>query len=214
MQTPAHHDGQTRLIEQALQGDDQAWRDLIEPYRARLRNMLMLRMHGRLTERVDPSDIIQEASIDAARRLPEYVSTQEVPFYLWLRQLTIQQLSKCFRTHLGTQARDLRREVSIGYDHSAIGLSSAEAIADLLVDDINTPSQLAVREENSRQLREAMTQLDPIDREVLALRHFEQLTNQEVAELLGLDKSAASKRYARALRRLLKVLHDIGFKSL
>jgi RNA polymerase sigma-70 factor, ECF subfamily len=166
--------------------------------------MVALRLDRRLQGRVDPSDIIQEAYVDVARRLPEYSKNPAMPFFLWLRFLAAQRLVDEHRRHLGAAARDVGREISLYRD--ALPETSSAALAAHLLGRLTTPSQAAVRAERKIRLQEAINSLDPIDREVLALRHFEELSNAETAAVLGLDKSAASKRYARALIRLKDVL--------
>ncbi len=193
-----------RLVDQAAGGDDSAWERLMALHRARLRRMVALRLDRRLQGRVDPSDVIQEASIDAARRLPEYAKNPTMPFYLWLRFLAGQRLMEQHRRHLGAQARDAGREISL-YRGAFPETTTADLAAHFL-GKLSTPSQAAIRIEQKIRLQEALNTLEPIDREILALRHFEQLNNGETAEVLGLDKSAASKRYARALVRLKDVL--------
>ncbi len=202
------------LVEQAIQGDSRAWRHLMEDHRARLRRMVALRMDRRLQGRVDPSDIIQESYIDAARRLPEYVTNPKMPFFVWLRWLVGQRLMEQHRRHLGVQARDVSREVSLY--HGAFPEATTADLATNLLGRLDSPSQEAIQIEQQKQIQEALDSLDPIDREVLVLRHFEQLSNGEAAEVLSLDKSAASKRYTRALLRLKSVLSGMpgGLKDL
>jgi RNA polymerase sigma-70 factor (ECF subfamily) len=193
-----------RIVEQAVQGDDRAWDRLMTDHRARLRRMVALRLDRRLQGRVDPSDVIQEAYVDAARRLGEYARNPSMPFFLWLRFLTGQRLLKEHRRHLGSQARDAGREISLY--HGAFPETTTADLAAHFLGKLSSPSQAAIRIEQTIRLQEALNSLEPIDREILALRHFEQLTNGEVAEVLDLDKSAASKRYMRALLRLKDVL--------
>jgi RNA polymerase sigma-70 factor (ECF subfamily) len=193
-----------RIVELAVQGDDRAWDRLMTDHRARLRRMVALRLDRRLQGRVDPSDVIQEAYVDAARRLGEYARNPSMPFFLWLRFLTGQRLLKEHRRHLGSQARDAGREISLY--HGAFPETTTADLAAHFLGKLSSPSQAAIRIEQTIRLQEALNSLEPIDREILALRHFEQLTNGEVAEVLDLDKSAASKRYMRALLRLKDVL--------
>ena len=173
-------------------------------HRARLRRMVALRLDRRLQGRVDPSDVIQESTIDAARRLGEYARNPVMPFFLWLRFLTGQRLMEQHRRHLGAQARDARREISL-YRGAFPETTTADLAAHFL-GKFSSPSHAAIRIEQKIRLQEALNSLEPLDREILALRHFEQLSNGEAAEVLGLDKSAASKRYTRALVRLKDVL--------
>ena len=197
----------TRLVEQALRGDQRALAELLGRDRERLRRMVALRLDRRLQGRVDPSDVIQEACLDAARRLPEYHKNPTMPFFLWLRLLTGQRLVDEHRKHLGAAARDVGREISLY--RGALPETTTAALAAHLLGRLTTPSQAAIRAERKIRLQEALNSLDPIDREVLALRHFEELSNGETAAVLGLDKSAASKRYARALIRLKEILASL-----
>lgn len=192
------------LVEQAVRGDDQAWQRLMSDHWPRLRRMVALRMDPRLQGRIDPSDVVQESYIDAARRLPEYVKNPAMPFFVWLRWLVGQRLMEQHRRHLGAQARDVSREVSLY--NGAFPEATAADLAANVIGEFSTPSQAAIRVEQTKRLQEALESLEPIDREILVLRHFEQLSNGEAAEVLDLDKSTASKRYARALIRLKDVL--------
>jgi RNA polymerase sigma-70 factor (ECF subfamily) len=193
-----------QLVHQAAAGNQEAWTLLLQRYRPRLRKMVALRIDRRLQGRIDPSDILQEGAIAAAKRLPDYAADPVMPFYLWLRTLTGQKLLDQHRRHLGAQARGATREISLY--HGAFPETTIAALANQLLGKHSSPSSDAIRIERKIKLQEALNTLEPIDREILALRHFEQLTNGEAAEALGLDKSAASKRYMRALARLKDVL--------
>ncbi len=192
------------LLRRAAQGDQAAWGALLVRSRDRLRRMVALRLDRRLQGRIDPSDIIQEAYIDASARLAEYARQPDMPFFLWLRFLTGQRLLRVHRQHLGAEMRDVGREVSL-YRGALPAATSAALAAQLLGRDTR-PSEAAVRAERSIRLQEALNSMDPIDREVLALRHFEQLSNGEAARVLGLQEPAAAKRYVRALKRLRLIL--------
>jgi len=197
----------SRLIEQAVRGDQRALGELLGRHRERLRRMVALRLDWRLRGRVAPSDVLQEACLDAARRLPEYRKDPTMPFFVWLRFLAAQRLLDEHRKHLGAAARDAGREISLY--RGALPETSSAALAAHLLGRLTTPSQAAIRAERKIRLQEALNRMDPIDREVLALRHFEELSNTEAAAVLGLDKSAASKRYARALIRLKEILASL-----
>jgi RNA polymerase sigma-70 factor (ECF subfamily) len=162
--------------------------------------MVALRLDRRLLGRVDASDVIQEASVSALRELPNYLDKPELPLFLWLRTLVGQALSLQHRKHLGVQARDAGREVRL-FDRPIPGASSAALAMQLLGRDTR-PSVAAVRAERKLRLQEALDALDPIDREVLVLRHFEELSADETARALGIERSAAGQRYVRALKRL------------
>ncbi len=191
-------------IHDALHGDTHALNLLLEQYRDRLRRMVALRLDPRLQGRVDASDVIQEGYLDAAQRLGEYVRDPSMPFYLWLRFLVGQCVVEQHRIHLGAQARDACREISL-YRGPLPEASTANLAAQLL-GKLTSPSEALLRVERRLCLQEALNAMDPIDREVLVLRHYEQMSNGEAAQVLGLDKSAASKRYTRALVRLKEIL--------
>ena len=195
------------LLRRAAQGDQAAWGALLVRSRDRLRRMVALRLDRRLQGRVDPSDIIQEAYIDASARLAEYARQPDMPFFLWLRFLTGQRLLRVHRQHLGAEMRDVAREVSL-YRGALPAATSAALAAQLLGRDTR-PSVAAIRAERQRRLQEALNAMDLLDREVLVLRHFEELTNAEVARELHLQESAASKRYIRALHRLKEILASL-----
>lgn len=197
------HESQ-ELLRLAREDDRQALGDLLTRHRTRLERMVDLRLDPRIRDRFDPADVVQEACVQAVRRLPEYARDPSMPFFLWLRYLTGQELLALHRRHLGAEMRDVRRQVPLRrHDFPE---ASADSVSDQLVRSMTTPSQVAAREEVRGRVREALDRLDPSDREVLLLRHFEQLSNAEVAEELGLKESAASKRYLRALQDLKAAL--------
>jgi RNA polymerase sigma-70 factor, ECF subfamily len=198
-----------RLLDAVLVGNGDALASLFSLYRDRLRRMVELRMDARLRGRVSPSDILQEAYIGALKRLPHYQASSEIPIFVWLRAVTMQRLIDAHRRHVGGQARDAGREIRLG-EVDAIEAGSAQ-IAELFA-DTTSPSLAARRGETLALVREALEQLDPIDREVLVLRHFEQMSNHEAAAALSIKPAAASKRYVRAVERLRSVFEQIpGF---
>ena len=180
---------------------------LFVQHRERLRRMVRLRLDRRLLGRVDPSDVLQEAFLDIAQRAEEYLADPKMPPFLWLRFLTTQKIALIHRRHLGAQLRDAGREISLhrgAYPHA-----SSISLAHQLLGRMTSASQAALRAEMQIRLQVILNGMDPIDREVLALRHFEELTNAETAEVLGLRKSAASNRYIRALQRLRDILDSL-----
>jgi RNA polymerase sigma-70 factor (ECF subfamily) len=198
------------LLRRAKAGDQQALATLFAGYRDRLRRMVRLRLDRRLSSRIDTSDVLQDAYLDVARRFPEYVAAPAVPFYLWLRALTGQRLVDLHRRHLGAEMRDAGREVSLY--RGALPAASSASLAQQLLAGLTSPTQAAIRQEMQLRLQEALNSMDPIDREVVVLRHFEELSNVEAAEVLGIEPPAASKRYIRALRRLKAILDAVpGF---
>lgn len=174
--------------------------ELMRAYRAKLLRMIAFRLDSRLLGKVDGEDVLQDVFVEAVRRIPRYLEQPDVPIFVWLRQLTHQALIDTHRRFLGSRMRDVDREVDLGWGGVGDGGSSLRSIQ--LADSLTTPSQYAMREESAAAVRELLDKLDPIDREVLVLRHLEELSNKEVAEVLGIDKYAASKRYLRALARL------------
>jgi RNA polymerase sigma-70 factor (ECF subfamily) len=197
-------DGEEALLRRIRAGEQQALGELFRAHRERLRRMVQLRLDRRLQGRIDPSDVIQEAFVDAARRLAEYTAEPALPPFLWLRFLTAQRLVTLHRIHLGVKARDAGREVSL---HSGpLPSADSRSLAAQLLGRLTSPSRAAIRAEVQIKIQDALNAMDPIDREILALRHFEELTNSETAAVLGLHKAAASNRYVRALRRLKEIL--------
>jgi RNA polymerase sigma-70 factor (ECF subfamily) len=195
------------LIRAAAAGDDQAVAELFAKYRKRLRRMISLRMDRRLQGRVDPSDVLQDAYLDFAKRLPEYAQSQSYPFFLWLRMLTGQRLMHVHRHHLETAMRDAGQEVSLY--HKAMPEANSMSLAANLLGRMTSVSEQAIRAEIQIKLQETLNSMDPIDREILVLRHFEELSNNEAAEVLGIKKAAASNRYIRALKRLKETLATV-----
>lgn len=197
-----------RQVRAAASGDDGAWRDLLDRFHARLRRMVALRMDPRVMSRIDPSDVLQDAYIDAREQLPAYVADPKYPFFLWLRLLTGNRLNKMHRFHLGQQARDISREVPLL--GGPMPEASSTAIAAQLLGRDSEPPQHAAKTEIYGRVVEAVNGLDVLDREVLALRHFEQLSTTEIAQVLGITVAAARKRYLRALTRLRGVIGTLG----
>jgi RNA polymerase sigma-70 factor (ECF subfamily) len=205
MAEPTPDSDETRLLlERAAAGDPGVFDELFARHRDYLRLVVQLRMDTRLRARVDPSDVIQEAQLDAFRRLEDYLARRPMPFRLWLRKTTQERLLKVQRRHLETGRRDAGREVPLPEQSSLL-------LAGRLMSSRSTPSQRLDRSETAKRVREAVAALPEADREVLLMRNFEGLSNQEVAYLLGLDPAAASKRHGRALLRLLQALLDEGF---
>jgi RNA polymerase sigma-70 factor (ECF subfamily) len=204
---PDPADESADLLRRAGEGDTAALGTLLEAHRKRLRRMVRLRLDPRLQGRVSPSDVLQEAFLQAAQRLAQYLREPTMPFFVWLRFLTGQKLLELHRRHLGTEARDAAREVSL--HHGAMPEASSACLAAQLLGKLTTPLQAAIRAEMKLRLQEALNSMDPTDREVLALRHFEQFNNTETAEVLGITPSGASSRYLRALKRLKDTLGQV-----
>ena len=207
MSDPAGNDDQ-ELLRRALEGDEPALAALFDGSRDRLRKMIRLRLDRRLSGRVDTSDVLQDAYLDVRRRIAEYArDPSAMPFHLWLRLVAGQRLTDVHRYHLGAQMRDAGQEVAL---HSGpLPQASSISLAAQLLGKMTSASKAAIRAEHKLIVQEALNGMDPIDREVLALRHFEHLSNDETAQVLGLSKSAASNRYVRALKRLKEILSSI-----
>jgi RNA polymerase sigma-70 factor (ECF subfamily) len=190
-------------LTRAAGGDAESWRLLLECHHDRLRRMVAVRLDPRLQGRVDPSDVLQEAYLEAATRLADYLRRPELPFHLWLRLVAGDRLAKLHRYHLGTQMRSVAREVPLELqpapDASSAVLAAAFAGGD-------RPSEAAARAERQRRLQQILEGMDPIDREVLALRYFEELSLTEAALVMGVSEKAAHKRHVRALSRLRQAL--------
>jgi RNA polymerase sigma-70 factor (ECF subfamily) len=202
MTTPQGPDTE-QLLERARGGDPAARQQLLARHRRRLQRMVGLHMDRRLAARFDPSDVVQEALADAAGRLSDYLRRRPLPFYPWLRQLAWERLVQLHRRHLRAGKRSVTREEAGVLDlpeDSAVELAGRLAAADA------NPSNLLLREELRERVRQALSRLAPPDREVLVLRHLEQLSTREVAAALGLTEAAAKSRHIRALERLHRLL--------
>jgi RNA polymerase sigma-70 factor (ECF subfamily) len=196
------------LLSRALGGDEHALAALFDGQRERLRRMVRLRLDRRLWGRVDCDDVLQDAYLEARKRLPDYVRDfREMPFDLWLRLVTGQKLTDLHRFHLGAHARNAGMEISL--HRGAYPQASSVSLAAQLLGKITSASRAAIRAEHRLIIQEALNGMEAIDREVLALRHFELLSNDQTALVLGLTRKAASNRYVRALRRLKEVLASI-----
>ena len=191
-------------LAQLLDGGQEAVAELFARYRDKLLRMIALRIDCRLLSKVDSEDLLQEAFVTAARRIVDYLDRPAVPVFVWLRQITAQILVDTHRRYLGAQMRDVRQEVTFRRANGT-GTSSVFLVTHL-ADSLTSPSQCAVRQELLAAMTTALQQLSETDREVLVLRHLEELNNHEVAEILEIDKYAASKRYLRALARLRAVM--------
>jgi RNA polymerase sigma-70 factor (ECF subfamily) len=198
------------LVDQVIHGDRKALARLFDHYRERLWRIINFRIDSRLTGRVDPDDVLQESYLAADQRIEHFLHDLPQGFFIWLRLIANQTLIDIHRRHLGTQARNaaLDRALSSGWTSKSTSFS----LSFRLLGHMTSPSQAALRAELSEQLNLALAGMGELDREVLALRHFEELSNSETATVLGLSEQAASARYVRAVSRLRKVLEAIpGF---
>ena len=189
-------------LEMLKSGDADAIAEVFSHHRDKLQRMVRFRLDRRLYGRVDTADVLQDVWLETSRRIEDYTSNPAVPFFVWVRQLAYQIIIDLHRRHLGAQKRNVSQEVSLGKSNCDTSVS----IAAQLAGNLTSPSNVAMRGERLARLREALNSMDEVDREVLALRHFEELGNNEVAEILGIQKTAASNRYVRALKRLKQVL--------
>ena len=192
------------LLDQAKQGNTRAADQLLAQHRERVRRMIDLRLDPAIAARVDASDVVQEVLLEASRRLDKYLREPNMPFHLWLRHIAKDHIIDAHRRHRQAQRRGVDREqplVPAGLkDHSSIELAAQ------FIDQELTPASAAMQQELQRRLHVAIGELDEDDREIVLMRHFEQLSNQEVAELLNLTEAAASMRHLRALRKLRELL--------
>lgn len=198
----------TEALERRLKsGDLEALAELFTGERERLWRVIHFRLAEPLRGRLEPEDVLQEAFLAASQRLKYYVESPATSPFIWLRMIVNQTLVDLHRQHLGAQRRDAAREVSI--DRTPYVEATSVSVAIQLVGIFTSPSGAAARADTLSLVQSAIEQMDPIDREVLALRHFEELTNGEVAEALGIEQKAASIRYVRALRRLKEILSQV-----
>jgi RNA polymerase sigma-70 factor (ECF subfamily) len=199
----AQDESTLELLDRAAEGDDSARADLLTRHRGRLRQMVAVHIDRRLAARVDPSDVVQEALLDAAKELPAYLLQRPLPFYPWLRQLAWERLLELHRRHILAQKRSVQREEPRGFhlpDESALDL------ADRLVSRGSSPISHLLREEQRARVRLALTELGPRDQEILVLRHLEQLAIAEIAAVLNISEGAVKTRLLRALVRFRELL--------
>jgi RNA polymerase sigma-70 factor (ECF subfamily) len=196
------------LLDRAKQGEAGAVERLLEVHREPLRRMVGLRLDPALAGRVDASDIVQEVMLEVSQRLADYLREPAMPFHLWLRHIARDHMIDAHRRHRQAQRRSLDREQPIV--PAALADQSSLELAGQFLDRELTPATAAVRHELQRRMEQAVAALDEDDREVILMRHYEQLSNQEVATALGLSEAAASMRHLRAVRRLRAALLGEG----
>lgn len=202
------------LVTRARAGDAAAVDAIFTAHRDRLRRMVEMRLDRRVQARVDASDVVQDAYVEVLTRLPEFLREPRLPLFLWLRLVVGERLLKVHRHHLGTEMRDAGLEVSLY--RGALPAASSAALAAQLLGKHTSPTQAATRAERLLRLQEALNTLEAMDREVLSLRHFEELTLVETAQVLEISEAAVAKRYVRALKRLKDILAALpgGFEEM
>ena len=200
-------DDERRMLKE---GGQTALASLFSTYRARLERIVSFRLDPRIRGRVDAADILQEAFLEVSMRLQSFLDSTDVSFFVWLRQQTLQTLVDAHRREF-RQKRDVNREIHFASTGTSDGTSVS--IAQFLIGQLTSPSQVAVKAEEMQWLQEALNSMNELDREVLALRHFEQLGNNQVAEILELTPTAASNRYLRAAARLSEILQRLNARS-
>ena len=191
------------LLTRAARGDQQARNRLLDIHRNRLKRMIAVRMDHRLLKRIDPSDIVQDTLVLADRRLDEYIRDQPIAFYPWLRQLAWDQVVALQRKHLYASRRSRRREEDLV---PALSDESVAELASCVLDRAADPLHRLVQAELRCRVRQAIEKLPVPYREILVLRHLEQLSTAEAAEILGISQSAVKMRHLRALERLKGLL--------
>jgi RNA polymerase sigma-70 factor (ECF subfamily) len=194
------------LLNRARAGDEHALAELFRAHEPRLLRMVDLRLDKSLRSRMDPADVVQDAWVEVVRRFDEWCGQDRLPLHVWLRLITGQSLALAQRRHLAAHMRDAKRDVPQRVSRPSISTSS---VADAFVDTATSPSQVVAREEVRARVRAAIEDLEEIDREIVAMRHFEGLTNEETAAELDIETSAASMRFLRALVRLRPALKGL-----
>jgi RNA polymerase sigma-70 factor, ECF subfamily len=194
-----------QLLADAKVGDPRAVDRLLDRHREAVHRMVRMRLDRRILQRVDVSDVVQDVLVEANRRLQDYLQNPGMSFHLWIRQITRDRIIDAHRRHRASAKRSVDREQALapqGEDQSSVILAAR------LCDPGLTPAAAATRREMARQVERAMTQLGEPDYEIIVMRHYEQLSNQEVAHALELTEAAASMRYLRAIRRLRSLLGE------
>lgn len=194
-------------LARARLGDQPSLAKAFDHHRERLVRMVSLRLDATLRRRLDPADVVQDAWLEVARRFAEWAAASTIPFQVWLRLTTAQSLAQAQRRHLGAHKRDALREAAGPATRASISAANA---ADAFVDSATTPMQAAHRDELRARVLHALEELDELDREIVVLRHFEDLSNAEAAAELAIEPAAASKRFLRALVRLRPTLEALA----
>ncbi|MCP4095695.1 MAG: sigma-70 family RNA polymerase sigma factor [Planctomycetaceae bacterium] len=193
-----------QLIANAKAGDHSAVNQLMDRHRNSLNHLVRMRLDKKVQNRVDVSDVVQDVLVEANRRLQRYLETPVMPFHLWLRQIAKDRIIDAHRRHRVSAKRSVDREQQLfapgGHDQSSIQLAS------LLGDSKITPAAAALQKELAKKIEHSISQLEERDSEIIIMRHYEHLTNQEISKILNLSEPAASMRYLRAIRRLRELM--------
>jgi RNA polymerase sigma-70 factor (ECF subfamily) len=203
---PSSQDSEEQLLTRAAAGEAAAFDELLRQNRQRLKQMVHVQLDARLQARVDPSDVVQDAMIEAARRFTAYLSERPLPFYPWLRQIALDRIGRVHRNHLRIARRDVRRETALA---PLLPDDSIEQLADRVLYHGSDPAQRLSRKETGEQIRQALGRLASEDREVLVLRFLEHLSAAEAAAVLGVSEAALRMRQLRALQRFQKLIADL-----
>jgi RNA polymerase sigma-70 factor (ECF subfamily) len=195
------------LVLRLREGDRGALGDLFSLHRQRIWRMIRFRMDRRLAARIDPDDVLQEAFLAARTRIDNFLAEPHRSFFVWLRMIALQTLFDQHRHHIGAEMRNAARDVRIDQPDSS---NTSLCLAAQLAGTLTSPSQAAAGLEMVQQLEQAIASMAALDQEIIAMRHFEDLTNVESAEALGISPTAASNRYVRAIARLKEILTALG----
>lgn len=196
------------IIKALESGREEALAEYFSAIQGRLKRIVNFRLDYRLGGRVSESDVIQETYVRAAKRIDSFLEKDDMPFFVWLRLEVAQKLHEIHRHHFGAEKRDVRKELKLG-QHNDSGRTSL-ALAAHIVAQLTSPSRLIERAEQIAILERTLGEMNDLDREVIALRHFEELSNIETAKVLEIEPAAASKRYLRALKRLREIMESAG----
>ena len=204
--SPPFEEVQTAAAQEKRLSDEEANRmvaEMFEEFKDRLLRMIDVRLQPELRSRVDSNDVLQESFMEAYRQLKTGVSAPKGSPLVWLRLIVGQQIVANYRKYCQTQKRNIALELPLSGGRAQTDMTSTSIF---LVGKLTSPSLAARRHELAIKIRECLAQLSESDREILSLRHFEQLTNRETAEELGVSPNAASVMYMRALKKFRVIL--------
>lgn len=192
-----------RFVKDGKTQQNETFNEVLCQHRERLKRMVSVRMNQKLQGRLDASDVIQDTFVEAARALESYLDSPKISVFMWLRKLAGEKLIQAHRKHLGAEKRTAHREQAI---FGGVPAATSQVIAIQLSGKLTSPSIAAQKQESKDELMQALEQMGEIDREILMLRHFEQLSNKETAEVVGMNYEAVKKRYIRALDKLRELM--------